>query len=154
MRYLSLLLFLAVALGGGLLIGATNAPGPWYAALDKPPFNPPDWLFAPVWSAIYVLIAVAGWRVWRQHNAKGRAPHGAMTAWWVQLGLNFLWSPVFFTLQAPGWALVVILALDAAVAAFVALAWRRDRPAALLFLPYGAWVAFATVLNAAIWSLN
>lgn len=152
-RFIPLALFLAVTLGGGLLIGATNAPGPWYAALDKPPFNPPDWLFAPVWSVIYVLIAIAGWRIWRLRDAPGK-PGGAMTAWWVQLGLNFLWSPVFFTLQAPGLALVIILALFAAVAAFIVLAWERDRPAALLFVPYEAWVAFATLLNASIWWRN
>lgn len=153
MRYLSLLFFLALTLGGGLLIGATNAPGPWYAALDKPPFNPPDWLFAPVWSVIYVLIAIAGWRIWRLRDAQG-GTGGAMTAWWVQLGLNFLWSPVFFTLQAPGLALVIILALFAAIVAFIMLAWERDRPAALLFLPYDVWVAFATLLNASIWWRN
>lgn len=152
-RFIPLALFLAVTLGGGLLIGATNAPGPWYAALDKPPFNPPDWLFAPVWSVIYVLIAIAGWRIWRLRDAPGK-PGGAMTAWWVQLGLNFLWSPVFFTLQAPGLALVIILALFAAVAAFIVLAWERDRPAALLFAPYETWVAFATLLNASIWWRN
>ena len=149
MRYLPLLLFLAVTLGGGLLIGVSNMPGPWYAALAKPPFNPPDWLFAPVWSVIYVLIAIAGWRIWRLRDTRG-----AMTAWWVQLGLNFLWSPVFFTLKAPGWALAVILALFAAIVTFIVKAWQRDRPAALLFLPYGAWVAFATVLNGAIWLMN
>lgn len=153
MRYLPLLLFLVVTLGGGPLIGATNAPGPWYAALDKPPFNPPDWLFAPVWSVIYVLIGVAGWRIWRLRDVRGET-RGAMTAWWVQLGLNFLWSPAFFTLQSTGWALAVILALLAAIIAFIGLAWDRDRPAALLFLPYGAWVAFATLLNASIWWLN
>src|SRR5690606_10533002 len=105
-----LLLFLVVALGGGLLIGATNTPGPWYAALAKPAFTPPDWLFAPVWSVVYVLIAIAGWRIWRLSETRG-----AMTAWWVQLGLNFLWSPVFFTLQAPGRALAIIVALFAAI---------------------------------------
>lgn len=150
MRYLPLLLFLVVTVGGGLLIGATNAPDPWYAALDKPPFNPPDWLFAPVWSILYVAVAVAGWRIWRLDDTTG----GAMTAWWVQLGLNFLWSPVFFTLQAPGLALAVVLALLAAIVAFILPAWRRDRTAALLFLPYGAWVAFAALLNASIWWLN
>ncbi len=150
MRYLPLLLFLVVTLGGGLLIGMSNMPGPWYAALDKPPFNPPDWLFAPVWSILYVAVAVAGWRIWRLDDTTG----GAMTAWWVQLGLNFLWSPVFFTLQAPGLALAVILALLAAIVVFILPAWRRDRTAALLFLPYGAWVAFAALLNASIWWLN
>ena len=148
-RFIPLALFLVVTVGGGLLIGATNTPGAWYADLAKPPFTPPDWLFAPVWTVLYVAVAVAGWRIWRLSDTRG-----AMTAWWLQLGLNFLWTPVFFTLQAIGWALVVILALLAAVVSFIRLAWDRDRPAALLFLPYAAWVAFATLLTASVWWLN
>lgn len=148
-RFFPLALFIVLTVGGGLLIGAANTPGAWYAGLDKPFFTPPDWLFAPVWTVLYVAIAVAGWRIWRL-----RATGGAMTAWWLQLGLNFLWSPVFFTVQAAGWALAVILALLAAIVAFVRLAWDRDRPAALIFLPYAAWVGFATLLTAAVWRLN
>ena len=148
-RFLPLVLFIALVLGGGMLIGIASAPDAWYAGLAKPPFNPPDWLFAPVWSLLYVAIAVAGWRIWRRRDTGG-----AMTAWWLQLGLNFLWTPVFFTLHAPAWALVVILALLAAILAFVALTWERDRVAALLFVPYAVWVAFATLLNASIWWLN
>lgn len=148
-RYVPLLLFLALVVGGGSLIGATNAPGEWYASLDKPPFNPPDWIFGPVWTMLYVAIAVAGWRIWIKTRTGG-----AMTAWWVQLGLNFLWTPVFFTLHALGGALLVILVLLAAIVAFIVLTWDRDRIAALLFLPYAGWVAFATLLNASIWWLN
>ena len=77
-----------------------------------------------------------------------------MTLWWVQLGLNFAWSPVFFSAHRIGWALVIVVALFAVILGFMAAAWRRDRVAALLFAPYAAWVAFASVLNAAIWSLN
>lgn len=149
LRFLPLVLFLVLVVGGGLLLGTANPPGAWYAGLEKPPFNPPAWVFAPVWTVLYVAIAVAGWRIWRLRDTRG-----AMTAWWLQLGLNFLWTPVFFGLQAVGWALVVILALLGAIAGFVVLAWDRDRPAALLFLPYGAWVAFATLLTASIWWLN
>lgn len=148
-RLIPLALFLLLVVGGGSLIGAANAPGAWYAALDKPPFNPPAWVFAPVWTAIYVMIAIAGWRVWS-------LPHsgGAMSVWWFQLGLNFLWTPVFFGLRSPELALAVIVALLASIVAFIRLAADRDRPAALLFLPYAAWVAFATLLNAAIVTLN
>lgn len=148
-RYVPLLLFLALVVGGGALIGATNAPGEWYASLDKPPFNPPDWVFGPVWTVLYVMIAVAGWRIWMKTRTGG-----AMTAWWIQLGLNFLWTPVFFTLHMLGGALLVILALLAAILAFIVLTWDRDRFAALLFLPYAGWVAFATLLNGSIWWLN
>lgn len=148
-RFIPLVLFILLVVGGGSLIGATNTPGEWYAALAKPPFNPPNWIFAPVWTTLYVMIAVAGWRIWRQARTGG-----AMTAWWLQMGLNFLWSPVFFTLQSVGLALAVIVALLAAIVAFIVLAWDRDRPAALLFLPYAAWVGFATLLNASIFWLN
>lgn len=148
-RSITLLLFVILVVGGGSLVGINNVPGEWYQALGKPPFNPPDWLFAPVWTALYVLIAIAGWRIW-----SGARTGGAMTAWWLQLGLNFLWSPIFFTLHSPAGALAVIVAMLAAIAAFVALAWERDRLSALLFVPYAAWVAFATALNAAIWWLN
>lgn len=148
-RYVPLLLFIALTVGGGALIGAGNAPGPWYEALEKPFFNPPNWVFGPVWTLLYVLVAIAGWRIWRK-----RRTGGAMTAWWLQLGLNFLWSPMFFTLQNIGGAFAVIVALFGSAAAFVVLAWNNDRPAALLFLPYLGWLAFAALLNGAILMLN
>jgi benzodiazapine receptor len=148
-RYIPLLLFLVLVAGGGALIGTGNTPGPWYDSLEKPWFNPPNWVFGPAWTTLYVLIAIAGWRIWRQ-----RRTGGAMTAWWVQLGLNFLWSPVFFTLQRPDLALVVVVGMLLAILTFIALAWTRDRPAALMFVPYAAWVTFATTLNAAIYAMN
>jgi tryptophan-rich sensory protein len=148
-RTFSLILFLLLVVGGGLAIGFLTAPGEWYAALAKPAFNPPNWLFAPVWTILYVLIAVAGWRVWRR-DAGG----WAMRLWWAALVLNFLWSPTFFTAHAIGAALAVILLLLVTILAFIATAWRQDRAAAWLFIPYAAWVAFASALNAAILTLN
>ncbi|MCO6392036.1 tryptophan-rich sensory protein [Aliihoeflea aestuarii] len=148
-RFLTLALFVLLVVVGGSLIGVNNVPGEWYQSLAKPPFNPPNWIFAPVWTILYVLIAVAGWRIWRE-----RSTRGAMTAWWVQLGLNFLWSPVFFTLNSIGLALLVILALLVTIIVFIRIAWDRDRISAVLFIPYLAWVAFATLLNASIWFLN
>lgn len=146
---LALILFLALVVGGGLAIGIVTRPGAWYAALAKPVFNPPNWLFGPVWTVLYGLIAVAGWRVWR------RAPKGpAMRLWAAQLALNFLWSPVFFGAQAVGAALVVVVLLLATVLAFIAVAWREDRLAAALFVPYALWVGFASLLNGAIYLLN
>lgn len=144
-----LALFVLVVLGGGLLIGYLTAPGAWYASLAKPGFNPPDWLFGPVWSLLYVLIAVAGWRTF-QRDRSGPA----MKLWWAQLLLNFLWSPVFFTAQRIGLALAIVLLLLATILAFLAVSWRKDRVAAWLFVPYAAWVAFASLLNAAILVLN
>ena len=141
--------FILLVVGGGLLIGFFTAPGPWYEMLAKPPFNPPNWLFGPVWTILYVFIAIAGWRVWQRERGGG-----AMKLWWLQLVLNFLWSPVFFGLERTGPALVIILALLAAILAFIVAVWKLDRPSAWLFVPYAAWVAFASLLNAAIWRLN
>jgi tryptophan-rich sensory protein len=146
---LALALFVAVVFVGGAAIGFLTGPGEWYAGLAKPPFNPPNWVFAPVWLILYVMIGVAGWRVWRREDGGA-----ALVVWWVQLGLNFLWSPIFFAAQNIGLALAVIVALWLAIAVFIALAWRLDRPAAWLFAPYLAWVSFATLLNASIWWLN
>ena len=148
-RYVSLILFLALVLGGGLALGFLTAPGEWYAGLAKPSFNPPAWLFGPVWTMLYILIAIAGWRVW-QCDRSG----WPMTLWWVQLALNFLWTPVFFAAHQIGLALVVILLMLAAILAFIVTAWRLDRVAAWLFVPYATWVAFASLLNGSIWMLN
>lgn len=148
-RFLSLALFVVLVVGGGSLIGINNVPGEWYQALAKPPFNPPNWIFGPVWTILYVLIAVAGWRVW-----KAERTGGAMSVWWLQLGLNFLWSPVFFTLNQIGLAFLVIVVLLFAIFAFIRINWHRDRTSAVLFLPYAAWVAFAALLNGSIWLLN
>lgn len=148
-RYVSLILFLILVLGGGLGLGFLTAPGEWYAGLAKPSFNPPAWLFAPVWTVLYLLIAVAAWRVWRRD--RGGWP---MKLWWAQLVLNFLWTPISFAAHQIGLALVVILLLLATILAFIATAWWRDRVAGWLFMPYAAWAAFASVLNASIFALN
>lgn len=141
--------FLLLVVGGGLLIGFLTAPGPWYAALAKPAFNPPNWLFAPVWTILYVMIAIAGWRI-RQREHDGTA----MKLWWAQLVLNFAWSPTFFALHSIGLALTIIVALLLVILAFIAMALKVDRLAAWLFVPYAVWVAFATLLNGSIWILN
>jgi tryptophan-rich sensory protein len=147
--YPGLIAFLVLCLGGGLAIGFATAPGEWYAGLAKPSFNPPNWVFAPAWTILYILIAIAGWLVWRQD------PYGLPTGLWVlQLALNFKWSPVFFSAHRIGSALVVILLLLATIVLFVLFAWPGAPIAAVLFLPYLGWVAFASLLNAAIWRLN
>ena len=145
----SLAVFVLICVGGGTLLGIGNTPDGWYAALVKPSFNPPNWLFGPVWTLLYVLIAVAGWRTFRRDSAAS-----AKTLWVIQLVLNFLWSPTFFTLHSVGLALVVVLAMLASIVAFIAVTWRDDRQSALLLLPYAAWVSFASLLNAAIFVLN
>ena len=148
-RWLSLAGFLLVSLGGGLWIGSGNRPDDWYRHLDKPWFNPPDWVFAPAWTVLYVLIAVAGWRVWQSGNRK------ALPTWAVQMGLNFLWSPLFFTAHATLAALVVVLGLFVSILAFLAQTGdKRDKIAFWCFVPYAVWVGYASLLNGAIWWLN
>lgn len=137
------------ALGGWATAGSV---GTWYVTLEKPSFNPPDWVFAPVWSALYLMIAIAGWRAWRR--AAGAQRSLAFSAYAVQLALNLSWSFVFFGAQRIGAALAVIVALLAAILANAFLFWRIERAAGALLLPYAAWVSFATLLNAALWRLN
>lgn len=141
--------FILAVLSAGILTGAGNMPGPWYATLEKPFFQPPSWLFAPVWTVLYVLIAVAGARTWLAAPASGR-----MQIWFAQMALNFLWSPAFFGQQSPGLGLFVILPLLALIIIFIAASRRPDPPAAWLFAPYALWTAFATLLNAAILLMN
>ena len=136
------------ALGGW---ATSSSVGTWYAALAKPAFNPPDWIFAPVWSALYLMIAVAGWRAWRRGGGDARL---ALTVYAVQLVLNLSWSFVFFGARLVGPALLVIAALLAAIVVNAVLFWRLDRLAGALLVPYAAWVCFAAVLNAALWGLN
>ena len=145
----ALIVFLILVVGGGSLIGILTAPGDWYAQLDKPPFNPPNWIFGPVWTALYIAVAVAGWRIWTT-NRSGLA----MKLWGLQLGLNFLWSPLFFSAHMIALALVIILAMLATILAFIATTWRSQPIAAWLFVPYAAWVGFASVLNLSILLLN
>jgi tryptophan-rich sensory protein len=138
--------FIVSVLGVGLAIGSITRPDGWYAALAKPSFNPPNWIFAPVWTLLYVMIAVAGARSFERSDG--------MQLWLSQMVLNFAWTPVFFGLHRPGAALVIVLATLAAVVAFIVTRWKADRFSALLFIPYAAWVAFASVLNASIVVLN
>jgi len=149
-----LVLWLALSLGVSGLGGAITATsvGTWYRTLAKPSFNPPDRVFAPVWISLFVAMAFAAWLVWRRTGfAGGRGPLGLFG---LQLALNLLWSALFFGLRAPGWALVEIPFLWAAIAA-TALAFRPVSPAAMwLLVPYLLWVSFAVLLNGAVWWLN
>jgi translocator protein len=160
-RWGALIAFVAIAFLPSL-VGMAFAPGEWYRSLAKPAWNPPDWIFGPVWTALYLLIGLSGWFAWRAWRAAserrsmltarpGPFPYAAFG---VQLLLNAAWTPVFFGLQRPGWALVVILALAASIAVLIRQFARLSRPAAWLLVPYLAWVAFAAVLNFEIWRLN
>ncbi|WP_373353752.1 TspO/MBR family protein [Pseudoroseicyclus sp. CXY001] len=146
----SLLAFLVLVLGAGSLIGYATAPGSWYDALDKPAFTPPNWLFGPAWTFLYICIAIAGWRVWRSRPQSRR-----MKIWWAQLLLNWLWSPVFFVMHLLWPAMLVITLVWLCILAFIAASWRAgDRLNAGLFLPYLAWVSFASALNLGVAILN
>lgn len=144
------LVLLCLGVGwAGSLITSDQIPT-WYASLDKPTWTPPNWLFAPVWTTLYVLMGVAGWRV----APRGSPAHDSWPIWWVQLALNGLWTPLFFGAHRLGLALAVIVALVAAVAIFIRMTWSRDRLTSLLFVPYLIWISYATNLNAAILWLN
>ena len=157
---LMLLAFLAIAIAVaafGSLSTISNVVG-WYADADKPFWNPPNFLFGPVWTVLYTLMSVAAWLVWL-----GREKPGARSALWtyvVQLVLNAVWTPVFFgayPLIGPAalWiALAIIVALDVAILITMLRFWRVSRTAAWLLVPYWAWVLFATTLNAGLAVLN
>jgi translocator protein len=148
-RWLALIGFLALVVGGGLTVGALTAPGEWYVQLAKPAFNPPGWVFGPIWTVLYALIAVTGWRIFERDRGGW-----ALKLWWGQLVLNFVWSPAFFVVHRIWLALIIVLLMLATILAFIVAAWPQDRKAAWLFVPYAAWVAFASLLNASIFALN
>ncbi|MEY4483787.1 MAG: hypothetical protein RL693_1239 [Verrucomicrobiota bacterium] len=124
----------------------------WYAALQKPSWNPPAWLFGPAWTLLYVMMAVAAWLVWREGGwkAQGRALRLFVGQWF----LNALWTPLFFGLHLPGWAFVEISLLWVMIALTLSQFWRVRKAAGILLLPYLAWVTFAATLNFVIWRMN
>jgi benzodiazapine receptor len=141
--------FAAAGIGGAV---TTQKIGNWYATLVKPSWNPPDWVFGPVWSILYFCMAVAAWLIWRQGGFAGvKVP---LVLFGVQLVLNVLWSCLFFGLQSPGLAFLDVILLWAAIAATLVAFWQRSMAAGILFVPYLTWVSFASVLNFVIWRLN
>jgi len=145
------LLVLTLGLGGlGSLATVPQIPT-WYAQLQKPAFNPPNWIFGPVWTTLYVLMAVSLWRVWRSGHADALK---TKITFILMLVLNAAWSPVFFRLHRPDLALWIIYFYVGSLALLIRYLWRQDRLAAALQLPHLAWVLFATALNSAIAQLN
>ena len=124
----------------------------WYDGLVKPVFNPPSWVFAPVWTILYILMGIAAWLVWKEAGWSGAT--AALSLFFIQLLLNLAWSGLFFALRSPGWALVEIVVLWAAIVATTVLFFRHFTAAGVLMLPYLLWVTFAAVLNAALVRLN
>ncbi|MDR7278826.1 TspO/MBR family protein [Catenuloplanes atrovinosus] len=131
---------------GGLGVQGTAAE---YNSLAQPAWAPPDWLFGPVWTVLYAMIALSGWLAWRRAGWTT-----ALTVYAVQLGLNAVWTPLFFGAGQYGLALIDIILLWLSIAAVTALFRRISTLAALLLVPYLLWVTYATALNAAIWSMN
>ena len=134
------------------LTGALFRPGDWYERLKKPSWRPPNRLFAPVWTALYLMIAVAGWLIGRQAGFVGAGL--PLAAYALQLILNAAWSPLFFGLRRPDIGFIDIVLVWVSVIATIVLFYPIDVAAALLLVPYLAWVSFATALNFAIWRLN
>lgn len=147
-RYASLLAFLLIV-GAAATTGSKFMPGPWYESLAKPSWTPPNWLFPIAWTVLYIMIAVAGWRVWQ---AEGFGV--ALAVWGVSLVLNALWSYLMFGSHRIDLALADVGLLLASIIAFILLARHVDGWAALLFAPYLVWVSFATALNYAVLQLN
>lgn len=147
----AVLIPLAIGAVGGL--ATSSSVTTWYPTLAKPVWNPPNWLFGPVWTVLYILMGVAAWLVWKE-GLSDPAVRLALALFGVQLILNLLWSIVFFGLQRIGWALVEIVATWAFILATLVMFYRLRPPAGLLLIPYQLWVTFATALNATIWWLN
>lgn len=147
--WLILAAFIIAVVGIGGIIGTQFLPGEWYASLNKPPFNPPNWVFGPAWFTLYALIAIAGWRIVMIDPRST-----AMKIWYAQMVLNFAWSPVWFGAHLiwPAYALIMVIWL--LIIAFIVTARRLDKPAAWLFAPYLLWVSFASTLNLTIGILN
>jgi translocator protein len=151
-KWLVLAGFIILCLGVGGVSGVLTASAvvDWFPTLNKPFFNPPSWIFAPVWTTLYIMMAVAAWRVW----LTGPSSKPALNLFFIQLVLNFLWSLFFFGLHSPALALIDIIAMWIMIVLTTRAFFKIARPAGWLFVPYLAWVSFATILNASIWWLN
>lgn len=154
-RWGGLVVFVVIAAAAGVVGGLTQGDdvGGRYLSFERPAWAPPQEAFGLVWPVLYLLIGIAGWRVW-QRVGSVRAAGGALTLWATQLVVNAIWPGVFFGADRFGLAVVVIAVLDVVVIATVVAFARRDRLGAVLLLPYLAWILYATALNVAIWQLN
>lgn len=148
-KFITLIIFIVVVEGVGALIGTSFAADAWYDALNKPFFNPAPQVFGLVWPILYLLIAIAGWRVF---VSEGETPGWGF--WIAQMLLNWAWSPLFFGAHQIFWAMWVLVGILALSLAFISVTWEKDRLSALCFIPYVGWLAFALLLNLSIWILN
>ena len=148
-KFVTLIIFILVVEGVGALIGTSFPVDAWYEALNKPFFMPPPALFGIVWPLLYLLVALAGWRVF---TSEGETPGWGF--WLGQLVLNFAWSPIFFGAHMIFWSIWVIVGVLSLSLAFMSVTWDKDRFAALCFVPYIAWLAFALLINVSVWMMN
>ena len=148
--------FVGLCLAVGALGGwaTSSSVADWYPTLNKPAWNPPAWVFGPVWTVLYVMMGVAAWLVWKQGKGSVKGSGPALGWFFVQLALNGLWSFLFFGARSPGLAFLEILLLWAALAMTIYAFFQRSKPAGLIMLPYIGWVSFAAFLNFSIWRLN
>jgi len=153
-RWIGLAVFVAICLGvGGLgAIATTPEIEGWYRTLVKPDWNPPDSVFGPVWTTLFILMAIAAWLVWKPAGFKAAAT--PLSLFGIQLLLNVFWSWIFFGMHQPGWAFVEIVILWLAIVATTVAFFRRSKIAGWLLVPYLGWVSFAALLNFTIWRLN
>jgi tryptophan-rich sensory protein len=134
-------------------IFTTQSIPTWYAQLNKPPFSPPNWLFGPVWTLLYLLMGISFYLIWKQESKK-KSRKQAIQLFLIQLGMNFVWSPIFFGLRDPLFGLVIIVSMWWFIVATIRAFFPLSKTAAYLLIPYILWVSFATILNAAIVVLN
>lgn len=154
MNYLALIISILIAEAAGLLgsIFTFRSIPTWYATLKKPSFNPPSWLFGPVWTILYIFMGISSYMIWQRRGVADVKL--ALIVYGIQLALNALWSILFFGLKNPGLALVEIVFLWIAILATIILFWPINAYAGALLIPYLAWVTFASFLNYNIWVLN
>jgi len=155
-KYIKILIFVLTCVGIGYLSGLVTQSSvtTWFPTLVKPSFNPPSWLFAPVWSLLYIMMGIAAGLVWSRIDFEKEAVRKALLFFTIQLALNALWSLLFFGLKNPLLALIEIVLLWLMIYETYVKFGKIDKIAGYLFIPYLFWVSFATVLNGSIWWLN
>ncbi len=155
MKILKLIISVAIclAVGGGASIFTVSSISNWYQFLQKPAFNPPNWIFSPVWTTLYILMGISLFLIW-SNKEKTKRRKWFLIIFILNLVLNFFWSMIFFYWQQPGWAFLEIIPLALSILILIILGWKISKPASWLLVPYFLWVSFASVLNFSIWFLN
>lgn len=152
--FFPLLFFILICLSAGYIGSTFTLPSipTWYAALKKPLLNPPNWIFGPVWTTLYILMAIAAWQIYNL-NKKNQVKT-ALVCFFIQLALNVLWSLIFFGKHLLFWAFVEIILLWLAILITIIKFYKLKKSAGLLLLPYIIWVSFASYLTFSVWTLN